>query len=105
MLITASRSPYTVSAQVCAKLALVLKSDDMAKINVNIAEAAASISKARNIIHGPFKGLTDKIVDQDIKLPLVKLFEIADLQNQALEKLQIELEKLDKEPLVPNESN
>ena len=76
----------------------------MAKINVNIAEAAASISKARNIIHGPFKELTDQIVDQDIKLPLIKLFEIADLQNQALEKLQIELEKLDKEPLVPNES-
>ena len=83
----------------------MLKSDDMAKINVNIAEAAASISKARNIIHGPFKGLTDQIADEDIKLPLIKLFEIADLQNQALEKLEIELEKLDKEPLVPNEGN
>jgi hypothetical protein len=40
--------------------------------------------------------LTDQIKDQEIKLPLVKLFEIADLHNQALEKLQIELEKLAK---------
>jgi hypothetical protein len=68
----------------------------MTKINANIAEAAASIVKARNIIHGPFKPLTDQIIDQDIKLPLVKLFEVADLHNQALEKLQIELEKLAK---------
>jgi len=66
----------------------------MSKINENIAEAAASILKARSIIEGPFKPLTDQIIDQDIKLPLVKLFEVADLHNQALEKLQIELEKL-----------
>ena len=69
---------------------------NMTKINANIAEAAASIVKARSIIHGPFKPLTDQIIDHDIKLPLVKLFEVADLHNQALEKLQIELEKLAK---------
>ena len=69
---------------------------NMSKINANIAEAAASILKAKNIIHGPFKPLTDQIIEQDIKLPLVKLFEVADLHNQALEKLQIELEKLAK---------
>jgi hypothetical protein len=76
--------------RVCGKVG------SMTKINANIAEAAASIVKARSIIDGPFKPLTDQISDQDIKLPLVKLFEVADLHNQALEKLQIELEKLAK---------
>ena len=66
----------------------------MPKTNTNISEAAASISKAKSIIHGPFKPLTDQIIEQDIKLPLVKLFEVADLHNQALEKLQIELQRL-----------
>jgi len=68
----------------------------MPRTNVNIAEAGAVILKAKGFIHGPFKAMTDQIIDQDIKLPLVKLFEIVDLQNQALEKLQIELEKLGK---------
>jgi len=77
-----------VSHGVCGKLR------NMPKTNANIAEAAASILKAKSIIHGPFKPLTDQIIDQDVKLPLVKLFEVADLHNQALEKLQIELEKL-----------
>ena len=68
----------------------------MSKINANIADAAASILKAKSIIDGPFKPLTDQIIEQDIKLPLVKLYEVADLHNQALQKLQIELEKLAK---------
>lgn len=67
---------------------------NMPKTNTNISEAAASISKAKSIIHGPFKPLTDQIIEQDVKLPLVKLFEVADLHNQALEKLQIELQRL-----------
>ncbi len=71
--------------------------DNMTKINAHIAEAAASIVKARSIIDGPFKPLTDQIIHQDIKLPLVKLYEVADLHNQALQKLQIELEKLAKQ--------
>jgi hypothetical protein len=66
----------------------------MPTTNTNISEAAASISKAKSIIHGPFKPLTDQIIEQDIKLPLVKLFEVAELQNRALEKLQVELERL-----------
>jgi len=69
----------------------------MSKINANIADAAASILKAKNIIDGPVKPLTDQIIEQDIKLPLVKLYEVADLHNQALQKLQIELEKLAKD--------
>jgi hypothetical protein len=69
----------------------------MSEINANIADAAASILKAKNIIDGPFKPLTDQIIEQDIKLPLVKLYEVADLHNQALQKLQIELEKLAKD--------
>jgi hypothetical protein len=67
---------------------------NMPTTNVNISEAAASLSKAKSIIHGPFKPLTDQIIDRDIKLPLVKLFEVVDLHNQALEKLQMELERL-----------
>ena len=82
--------------RIAAKRGVCGRVPSMTKINANIAEAAASISKARSIIDGPFKPLTDQIIDQDIKLPLVKLFEIADLHNQALEKLQAELEKLAK---------
>ena len=67
---------------------------DMPTTNANISEAAALLSKAKSIIHGPFKPLTDQIIEQDIKLPLVKLFEVVDLHNQALEKLQMELERL-----------
>jgi uncharacterized protein with PhoU and TrkA domain len=67
---------------------------NMPETNENIAEAAASIAKAKSIIHGPFKPLTDQIIDQDVKLPLVKLFEVADLHNRALEKLRIEIERL-----------
>jgi hypothetical protein len=66
----------------------------MPSTNAKISEAAASLSKAESIIHGPFKPLTDQIIDRDIKLPFVKLFEVVDLHNQALEKLQMELERL-----------
>jgi hypothetical protein len=69
----------------------------MPKINVNLAEAATSIFKAKNIIQGPFRGMANQVTEPNIQLPLVNLFEVVDLQNQALEKLQIELEKLVKQ--------
>ena len=68
----------------------------MSKINANIAEAAESISKAKSIIEGPFRGMTDQITDQNIQLPLIELLEVVALQNEALEKLRIEVEKLAK---------
>jgi hypothetical protein len=40
--------------------------------------------------------MANQVTEPNIQLPLVKLFEVVDLQNQALEKLQIELEKLTK---------
>jgi hypothetical protein len=69
----------------------------MPKINVNLAEAATSIFKANNIIQGPFRGMANQVTEPNIQLPLVNLFQVVDLQNQALEKLQIELEKLVKQ--------
>jgi hypothetical protein len=79
---------HRISRSLCGRVC------NMPETNENVSEAAASIAKAKSIIRGPFKPLTDQIIDQDVKLPLVKLFEVADLQNQALEKLQIELERL-----------
>jgi hypothetical protein len=49
-----------------------------------------------HIIQGQFRGMANQVTEQNIQVPLVKLFEVVDLQNQALEKLQIELEKLTK---------
>jgi hypothetical protein len=66
----------------------------MSKTNRNIAEAAESISKAKSIIEGPFRGMTDQITEQNIQLPLIELLEVVALQNEALEKLRKEVQKL-----------
>jgi hypothetical protein len=64
----------------------------MPKPNANLADAASLIFKAKDFIHGPFKGMTDEIIEQDIKLPLVLLHDRSGIGKLFWTSTRVEVE-------------